>query len=643
MVFRHVSFLLLILIIASGIAPAAAGELGLKVVYPNPEQRLPAVDSTFIFGSVTPGASLDINGAEIPVHEEGGWLAFLPVKPDTFDFVIRAEKDGVVDTMIIRVYLPVLHEPDFDSLYFRAGKMRPWAVTWVMPGDYIPVSFQGTPYCNAVCIVENSGDTIRMTETAAPYLRGKSVFDLTDDTGEAADEEPVRGGVYEATIQVPDNVGERLRLIFELYPPSAQQLTWLINYHMARDKSTRLFHKFGSMPAYKLDTLDTDIRILSPERPMVAELRDSLTVIRTGPGKGYLCIHQPAGIRAEVAGKSGKWLRLRLSEYQYGWVPDTNITYLPEGTQPPRSRIRRIQTVSTGDGVSIRVGTQARHPFRVVENIDEKSMTVYLYGVDGDTDWIRYDNRDEMIDHIVWTQPEPGLYALTIYLTQDRMWGYDGHYVGDEFSFDIRKRPGDHLEISDLRIILDPGHSPDPGAVGPTGLTEGEANLAIALQLAKDLRREGAEVVLTRSDDSPLPLYDRPKIALREEGDIFISVHNNALPDGTNPFVNNGVSTFYYHPHSVDLARAVHDAMAGQLGLRDFGWYYGNLAVNRPTQYPAILIESAFMMIPEQEAMLKSSKFQKKISKAVVTGIKDWLRGRPLTEWDRRLKESYNR
>jgi N-acetylmuramoyl-L-alanine amidase len=83
--------------------------------------------------------------------------------------------------------------------------------------------------------------------------------------------------------------------------------------------------------------------------------------------------------------------------------------------------------------------------------------------------------------------------------------------------------------------------------------------------------------------------------------------------------------------------------MARHIDLNDFGWYYGNLAVNRPTQYPAILVESAFIMIPEQEEMLRTDKFHKEISKSIIEGIKDFLRGRPLTDWDRQQAESYGR
>jgi N-acetylmuramoyl-L-alanine amidase len=254
---------------------------------------------------------------------------------------------------------------------------------------------------------------------------------------------------------------------------------------------------------------------------------------------------------------------------------------------------------------------------------------VQLFGVTTDTDWIRYDFGDELVDIATWSQPEPDMYELRISLTRD-LWGYDAFYVGNTFHFVLNKAPNKVNKLKGKRIVIDPGHSADPGAIGPTGYTEAEANLGISLVLAEQLERKGAEVILTRDDDRDVPLYDRPDIAKANSADLFISVHNNALPDGVNPFENNGVSTYYYHPHSIDLARAIQTQMIKATGLRDHGLFHGNLAVNRPTQYPAVLIECAFMILPEQEAMLKTRDFRKQVSRAIIKGIENFLK-----EYDR--------
>ena len=619
---------LISLIFAFVYASGAAGPLDLTVVYPVPGQRLAAVDSTFIFGSVDPKARLTINGSPVAIHEEGGWLVFLPVRPGRFDFNLRAEKDGIVDTLTVPVTLPDPPVFSYDSLYFVPGSFQPSVPLWVKPGDRINVSFAGTPSCNAFAVVTGGSDTILMRESAPRgYYGSRSVFQRNNSDDTMTSESLVIRGVYEGTLTIPDTAADSLTFILHLYPPSVAQIVWMINRDSGREAPTLPVHKMLSLPAIKAETLTVPVRVLREKEISVIELKDSLTVIRSGPQKGYLCIYQPAGIRAELSGREGGWLKIKLSDRTYGWVPDTSVMILPPGSTVPHSYISRIATSSSSDRTTIVVSTQNRHPFQVIENVREKSITVMIYGAESNTDWIRYDNGDSLIDHIVWSQPETGVYAMTMFLNMDRIWGYDAYYEGNEFRLAIRKCPSAQKGISGWRFVIDPGHSPDNGAIGPTGLKEKDVNLAVAQTLAKELERAGAEVVLTRDDDSPLTLYDRPKIALREKADIFISIHNNALPDGVNPFVNNGVAVFYYHPHSAQLARSVHNALVRRLDLPDFDWYYGNFAVARPTQYPAILVECAFMMIPEQESRLKTDGFRKKIAQAIVEGVKDFIAG----------------
>lgn len=611
----------------------AGGPLDLTVVYPVPGQRLAAVDSTFIFGSVDPKASLTINGSPVAIHGEGGWLAFLPVQPGRFDFNLLAERDGIVETLTVPVILPDPPVFSYDSLYFVPASFQPSVPLWVKPGDRINVSFAGTPSCNAFALVAGAGDTIFMRElTPRGYYGSRSVFQRegTDD-GMTSESLMIRG-IYEGTMTIPDTDGDSLTFITHLYPPSAAQIVWMINRDRGRDTPMLPVHKMLSLPAIKAETLTVPIRILPQNAISVVEFKDSLTVIRSGPQKGYLCIYQPAGIRAELVGREGAWLKIKLSGRTYGWVPDTSVMILPPGSSVPHSYISRIGTISSPDHTTIAVSTQNRHPFQVIENLREKSITVLIYGAESSTDWIRYDGNDSLIDYIIWSQPETDVYAMTVFLNTDRIWGYDAYYESRELRLAIRKGPSAKEDISEFRFVIDPGHSSDNGAIGPTGLKEKDVNLAIARELKTELERHGTEAVLTRDDDLPLALYDRPKIAVREKADIFISIHNNALPDGVNPFVNNGVSVFYYHPHSAQLARSVHNALVRRLDLPDFDWYYGNLAVARPTQYPAILVECAFMMIPEQEARLKTAEFRNQIARAIVEGVKDFLRGKPPTD-----------
>jgi N-acetylmuramoyl-L-alanine amidase len=180
--------------------------------------------------------------------------------------------------------------------------------------------------------------------------------------------------------------------------------------------------------------------------------------------------------------------------------------------------------------------------------------------------------------------------------------------------------------LAGLKIMLDPGHSKDSGAVGPTGLAEKDANLWIAKELRAILAGKGATVLMTRTGNEDVPLYNRPDTAIKENVDILISIHNNALPDGVNPFTNNGTSAYYYFPQSRPLAEAIHKHLLAQTKLPDNGLYYGNLALTRVSNFPAVLVECAFMMIPEQESLLKKAPFRHKIAQGICDGITEFLK-----------------
>jgi N-acetylmuramoyl-L-alanine amidase len=492
-------------------------------------------------------------------------------------------------------------------------------------GQRLDVRVQGTPGCRAWFEIPGIDDSIPMAETPArtqPYW-GESVFGV----GAVPDSLKIRG-VYSGFWIVPDSVrGDSLRVRYHLSPPDrGEVLVELVMppYDPVTDSALLKYLAMGP------DTSVTDtarwLLSLNSERfPFAVEFTDSVQIMRHGPRRGYLAIHQPRGIELLVVGRIGDWYRVRLSESRYGWVAAESVQRLPRGIVPPRSLLRSIRTYSHDDDLTVEFPLSGKHAFSVIED-DRRTIRLLLYGVTSDTDWIRYDFNDDLVDLATWSQPEPGLYEFTLHLTHD-IWGYDTEYEGSTLLFRLKRAPRNVWDIRGKRIVIDPGHASDPGAVGPTWLTEAEANLGLALVLRETLEREGAEVIMTREDMSHVDLYDRPAIAKLADADLFISIHNNALPDGVNPFRNNGTSSYYYHPHSINLARAIHRRMLEATGLSDHGLFYGNLAVIRPTQYPAVLVECAFMMIPEQEEALKTDRYRYRVADAIREGIEDFLRG----------------
>ncbi|MFH1891661.1 MAG: N-acetylmuramoyl-L-alanine amidase [Candidatus Zixiibacteriota bacterium] len=615
-ILRRLEFVsLLVATVIALSAVAMAQEPLIKVQYPRKNQSLPAVDSTFIIGKVTPGSSLEINGIRVPVHKEGGFLAFLDVSAGEFEFVLTANLAGLSTTLVwpVRIADRYCAVPR-DSLAILHQYHVPTVYQELVSGDLLEVSLRGTPGGKASFSIEGVARDIPMVESGLLYENswGSEVF----GSGAVQQESNV-AGIYNGSLYIPDSALVDSARIFYKLQVSAKQV--------AAGRTGPKAAVADSVYSVVEDTAFGRVTVTRHGYPRVVELKDSVQSIRTGPRKGYLSIFQPKGVRFVCIGKYSNYLRLALAPGQTAWVPDTSVILMAQGTPSPQSFIRDLRCTGLVDRVRLQVFLDEKLPFQVEELLDERKFVLRVFYGTSDTDWIRYIRSQEFVKRVTWNQEQDGVYRLVVELEDFNVWGWDSYYEGNTLTLDIIRGPSKLRSYKDLRIMLDPGHSADPGAIGPTGLTEAEANLSIALRLAEMLRKKGATVFVTRVDNSDVKLYDRPKMTREHNCDIFISIHNNSVPDGMNPYYANGTSAYYYNSHSKALAESILARMVDRTDLRDHGLFYANFAVTRPTQYIAVLAECAFMIIPEQEAALRTESFQEKCAKGILEGLDDYL------------------
>ncbi|MFA5515384.1 MAG: N-acetylmuramoyl-L-alanine amidase [Desulfuromonadales bacterium] len=215
------------------------------------------------------------------------------------------------------------------------------------------------------------------------------------------------------------------------------------------------------------------------------------------------------------------------------------------------------------------------------------------------------------------------------------------------------------------RIVVDAGHGgKDPGAIGPSGTYEKDVTLAMAKVLAEKLKKEiGCDVILTRSGDVFLPLEERTAIANRVGADLFISLHANAALNREA----YGIETYYLNFSKNDKAAAVaarengtslkqvgdlelilFDLMANskinessrlatdiqrnlvdKLGrsyrqVKDLGVRQGPFYVLLGATMPSVLVETAFISHPREEARLIDRKFHEKSAAAIVLAVQQY-------------------
>lgn len=173
-------------------------------------------------------------------------------------------------------------------------------------------------------------------------------------------------------------------------------------------------------------------------------------------------------------------------------------------------------------------------------------------------------------------------------------------------------------------VVLDAGHGGSASGAVYEDIMEKDITLPITLRAAELLREKGYNVVLTRSTDVYLDLYDRCEIANSVEADVFVSIHANA---STSNLSFQGTFTYSY-PDSVrgeKLADCIQKAVVAQTGSLDRGLLTNDYVVLRETTMPAALLETGFMSCHEELMMLIRPDYQEKLSQGVAIGVEAYL------------------
>ncbi len=236
-------------------------------------------------------------------------------------------------------------------------------------------------------------------------------------------------------------------------------------------------------------------------------------------------------------------------------------------------------------------------------------------------------------------------------------------------------KPATRPEVARLvTIVLDPGHGgEDPGAIGRGGSYEKHVTLSVARRLKEKIdATPNMRSVLTRDGDYFIPLQNRVQKARRVQADLFVSVHADAFikstARGSSVFVlsengasssaarwlankensadlvggvNLGVKDPYLARTLLDLSQTatINDSLKlgkdvlGELGrintLHKAHVEQAGFAVLKAPDIPSILIETAFISNPEEEARLNDEAYQDRMAEAILKGPRRYFAKTP--------------
>lgn len=202
------------------------------------------------------------------------------------------------------------------------------------------------------------------------------------------------------------------------------------------------------------------------------------------------------------------------------------------------------------------------------------------------------------------------------------------------------------LGLAGKRIVIDPGHGGEnTGTYGRvSNILEKEINLQVGLLLKDQLEKEGATVIMTRTDDSlvyqgelgkkdnnetdfMLDFVERVGLSHEVEADVFISLHTDNFPADLSI---NGTATYIHSawPHAFqneELAQLIGQGVAEAIDTKWNGVKDIPFIVLRKHYLPAVLIELAFLSNANDEAKLIDPVHQEEMAKAITEALQTYF------------------
>lgn len=399
-------------------------------------------------------------------------------------------------------------------------------------------------------------------------------------------------------------------------------------------------------------------------------VKASVLNVRIGPGLSYNVMTQVnENQKLNVLAEDNEWYKVRLSDDQIGWV----ASWLVENEEIT-SENQRYGRVT---GVEVNIRQFSSTDSQILGTVYENTELAILYE---ESDWyqvlylgkVAWIHKDfiQLIDAPtiettensistqrvkigeletnVRTSPTVDAEVLTtvapdttlIYLSTEGEWynvqladgttGYVANWVASLSETETAnvERQAEQIDIiatnlSEATIMIDAGHGgKDPGAVSSTGFYEKEATLSTAKILQKRLQDAGANVLMTRSDDTFISLNDRVYLTHKANADAFISIHYDAIEIANTM---SGTTTYYYSENELDLATTVNEYLAANGPLTNNGIRSAEYFVLKNNAQPSILLELGYLNSDLDASVVNTQAYQATVVEAIYQGLRDYF------------------
>jgi N-acetylmuramoyl-L-alanine amidase len=551
----------------------------IKLVQPFKITNSVSSSRQYIIGSTCKACVLKINDSLVKVYPTGAFAYELNLLPGDTSFLIRAEgTDKVITKKISYSYnLPKPAEPvtTFDIENFQT---YPEGSLVLMPGDKVKFKVKALTKC-----VVKAMDKITLYEMPLTQTNGMP-------------------GIYQGEYMVKETDSF-----------AARKITVSITDSAGNRKQKTVVNTIAT-----LSSLDADIAIT---KGRLSHLEYGLGDDRLGGAKiGYL----DSNIVLKIIGKVGSHYKVQLAKNRTAYIPDDQVSLLPKGSFSPESLTAKWNVYGDENFDYVKIGLFAKLPYQSFQLINPSKIVVDVFGATNNTNWINQLENVQEITDVSYEQVADEIFRITIQLKHAQHWGHMIYYSGNNLMIKVRRQPV-NLSLNNLTIAVDAGHGgTNSGAAGATGVYEKDITIALALKLQIALEKEGAKVIMTRTEETFFDNKERILFYRDSLPNLLLSLHLNSSED---LFRTSGTSTFYRYPGFRNLSLDIYKRML-QLGLKEYGNNASfNFMLNSPIEYPNALIETLFLSNLEEETNILDPIYQQQMVDKIVAGVKDFLEG----------------
>ncbi len=384
----------------------------------------------------------------------------------------------------------------------------------------------------------------------------------------------------------------------------------------------------ASLDGISVEAEGIRVRVLGKDAPLAVTVKEDYTELKITEKSSYYNDYtvQSAGMTDYAVSLRNGFYRLKMG----GYVASSDVT---ETDSLPSETITftSAKVTDTGDSTDLVLTCTDRPAYNGA--MDENGRFVLtFYGVDAESaplptirvnplvtscDLIRLDDRVR--------------YCFTL-VNPENFYGFDLTYRDGEVVVSL-KNPmsldfSSDKPLTGVHIVLDAGHGGwDRGAAGADpSMNEKDVNLAVTLKASELLTELGADITLTRSDDTYSDLYQRMDFLEQLEPDLCISIHQNSMGHTTDITRVRGTLALWTMDSGVMLADSVGRAAADAFGRNFRGAQYQALAICRNPKFPSALIEVGFITSVEEYEATVSEAGILTAAQGITDGVLNYFR-----------------